>query len=58
MPTVVLQRAFEGDLLLMRSFMSIIPVAKTLSPNIIFDAANRSMAVSKQHMTHIAQTVF
>ena len=28
MPTVVPQRAFKGDLLFMRSFMSIIPVGK------------------------------
>ena len=57
-PTVVFQRAFEGDLFFMRSFMSIPPVGKTLPPNPIFDAAYRLMSVSKQHMTHIAQTVF
>ena len=31
---------------------------KTLPPNLIFGAAYRLMSVSKQHMTHIAQTVF
>ena len=31
---------------------------KTLLPNPIFGAAYRLMSVSKQHMTHIAQTVF
>ena len=43
MPTVVPQRAFEGDLLFMRSFMSITPVGK----NLIFGAAYRLMSVSK-----------
>ena len=58
MPTVVPQRAFEGDLLFMRSFMLITLWVKTLPPNLIFGAAYRLMSVSKQHMTHIAQTVF
>ena len=58
LPTVVPQRAFEGDLLFMRSFMSITPVGKILPPNLIFGAAYRLMSVSKQHMTHIAQNSF
>ena len=33
-------------------------LAKTLPPNPIFSAAYRLMSVSKQHMTHIAQSVF
>ena len=58
MPTVVPQRAFEGDLLFMRSFMATLLWVKTLTPNLIFAAAYRLMSVSKQHKTHIAQSVF
>ena len=36
MPTVVPQRAFEGDLLFMRSFMSITPVGKNPITKSIF----------------------
>ena len=56
MPTVVPQRAFEGVFLFMRSFMSITPVSKNTTTKSYF--WRRTPIDVKEHMTHIAQTVF
>ena len=55
MPTVVLQRAFEGDLFLCVRLCQFLLRGKTLPPYSIFGAAYRLISVSKQRMTQIAQ---